>query len=79
MEKTLDREWTTYLAHKQDLLANGKDRFVLIKGDRIVDLYDTQKEAIYAGYELFGYVPFLAHQVVEEEPVHMFFHLADAR
>ena len=77
MDNSLDLEWRTYQTHKQDLLVKGRDRFVLIKGDRVVDLYDTQKDAVYAGYGLFGLVPFLAHQVVEEEPVHVFFHVAD--
>ncbi|MDJ0835229.1 MAG: hypothetical protein QNK37_01870 [Acidobacteriota bacterium] len=79
MANALDREWTTYLAHKQDLLKRGRGRFVLIKGDRIVDFYDTQRDAVYAGYEHFGYVPFLAHRVVEDEPIHRIFHLTDVR
>ena len=73
MKDILAREWRTYEAHKQELLERGSGLFVLIKDDVVIDLFETRKEAIETGYERFGNVAFLAHQILEEEPEEFLF------
>ena len=67
MPTQLDRELETYAAHKVELLASDRDKFVLIKDDQICGTFDTQMDAIRDGYRRFGDVPFLVKQVVEVE------------
>ena len=65
------REWDTYRREVGRLLAEGhQGRFVLIKGDRVVDFFDTEEEAEHAGYRQFLLSAFLVHQVREYEPVY---------
>ena len=61
----LDRELTTYEVKKHELLGNSNGKFVLIKDDVVVDVFDTPIDAIRIGYERFGNVPFLVKQIVE--------------
>ncbi len=68
------QEWETYRREAGRLLAEGREgRFVLIKGGRIVDFFDTEEEGIAAGYRLFTRGPFFVQQVREYERV--YFHL----
>ncbi len=61
----LDREVAFYQAHKEELLRLHKGKFVLIKGDCLVDAFDTPREAYARGLREFGNVPFLIKEVVE--------------
>jgi hypothetical protein len=42
-------------------------KYVLIQGSIVVDYFDTYKEAIDAGYEMFGLQNFFVRQVRENE------------
>lgn len=64
----LDKELQTY----QDKLPEWKDKegkFVLIKGDRVVDFFGTYEDAIKAGYEQFKLESFLVKQIHAMEQV----------
>ncbi len=63
----LKKELDTYVKQKSKLIGKSKGKFVLIKGNKIVDVFDTKIDAIRQGYERFGNVPFLAKQIVEVE------------
>ena len=65
--KMLDRELQTYEAHKAELLAKGRGKWVLIKGARVAGVFDTEADAIRQGYERFGNVPFMVKEIVEIE------------
>jgi len=67
MTELLKKEIETYKAHKAELVGQSKGKFVLIKDDKVVDVYDTKMDAIRQGYERFGNVPFLVKLVVEVE------------
>src|SRR5690242_8350191 len=70
-DSPIEQEWTTYRREVGRLLAEGHEgRFVLIKGDQIVGLFDTEEETVAAGYRLFTRPPFLVQQVREYEPVY---------
>lgn len=73
MKDELAAEMETYRRELPALLAdpekNGK--FVLIRGNTVAGVYPSVKEAIETGYTMFGYVSFLAKQIVErEEPLY---------
>ncbi len=63
----LDEEMRTYEQHRDELLGRARDKFVLIKGARIVDVFDTANDALARGYDEFGAEPFLVKQIVEVE------------
>lgn len=67
MAKPLEQELLTYQAHKSDLLAKARGKFVLIKGDQIVGTFDTTKDALREGYQRFGVVPMLVKEILELE------------
>ena len=63
----LDVELGTYESRREELLASSEGKFVLIKGDELAGVYDSQEDAIREGYRHFGNVPFLVKQVLRIE------------
>jgi hypothetical protein len=72
MAALLEQELATYQAQKNDLLGKARGKFVLIKNDQVVGIFDTQMDAIHQGYERFGHVPFLVKEILEFEVIHNF-------
>ena len=68
MCEQLQQELATYQEQRERLLAIAKGKYVLIKGDRVLGVFDTEQDAIRQGYHQLGNVPFLAKQVLEIEP-----------
>src|SRR5438445_7398558 len=65
-----DVEWNLYRREVGRLLAEGHEgRWVLIKGDQIIGLWDTCQEADRVRLERFLLEDVLIHQVLREEPV----------
>ena len=62
----LEREIETYLRTKSTLPLG---RIVLIHGDELIGVFDTDAEAVREGTRRFGREPFLVRQVRAEEPV----------
>jgi hypothetical protein len=57
-------EWKTFKRQVYRLMCAGnKGRFALIKGDRVLSVWDTQSDAIQAGRERFGREPFFVQEV----------------
>ena len=67
----LEQELATYKAKLPDLKEH-QGKFVLIRGDEVVDFYVAYEDAIKAGYEKFKLEPFLVKQVSVTETVHQF-------
>lgn len=65
---TLDREIATYNTNLATLLKN-QGRFVLIKGDEVIDTYETYGDALKQGYARFGLENFLVKRIVPAEQV----------
>lgn len=63
----LDREWQTLQANLPALLEREEGRYVLIHGEQIVSIWDTQEQALEEGYRLHLFEPFLVHHIVAEE------------
>ncbi len=72
----LEIERRFFEANRERLMTEGAGKFVLIKGRKAYGFYETKFDAIDAGYERFGNVPFFVHKVTEvEEPVQVVSHL----
>jgi hypothetical protein len=70
-DDTFAKEWAAYKREMPRWLAEGQQgRFVLIKGDEVIGLWDTFREAVDTGRERFGMVPFMVHEIQEWEPVY---------
>lgn len=67
MSKVLRKELETYNHQKNELVGTAKGKFVLIKDDKVIDVFDTKIDAIHQGYEHFGNVSFLVKQILEIE------------
>lgn len=67
----LEAEWNTFCRELPRLIKEGHEgRCVLIKGDKVVGVWDSRDAARAVGYERFGLVPFLAQDIVRyERPV----------
>jgi len=66
----LKQEISTYEAHKKELISKALGKYVLIKGDKIIGIYDTNNDAIAEAYKEYGNVPFLVKEIVEiDNPV----------
>jgi hypothetical protein len=64
------REWAAYVREMPRWLAEGQEgRFVLLKGDDVIGIWDTWREAADTGRERLGLVPFMVHEILEWEPV----------
>ncbi len=67
MTALLEQELATYQAQKNNLVGKARGKFVLIKNDQIIGIFDNRMDAIRQGYERFGNVPFLTKEILEVE------------
>jgi len=65
MPTKLDAEIEYFNASRDQLLGRARGKFVLIKGNKLIDTFENQPDALKAGYERFGNEPFLVKQVLE--------------
>jgi hypothetical protein len=72
----LETELATYKAKLQEL-ASKEGKFALIRGDQVVDVFDTYADAIKEGYAKFGLNPFLVKQIQVVERVQFISRLVD--
>ena len=68
----LSKEIETFNNNKEILLRDHSGKFVLIKDDKVIETYDSQKDAIKVGIDKFGNSPFLVKKVEEVESVQNF-------
>jgi hypothetical protein len=69
----LYHEWETYLNEAARLLGEGLEgKFVLIKKEEIIGIYDTEREALTEGDRRYLLTGFLVHQIqTEEKLIHL--------
>lgn len=70
-EQSLQAEVRTYNAKLPELLGS-LGKFVLIKGDDLVGIYDTYGDALKVGYEKFRLEPFMVKQIAPAEQIQSF-------
>lgn len=69
-EDDLFHEWIAYRRELPRLIAEGNEgRFVLLKGDAIIGIFDAEEAAAKVGYDRFLREPFMVKQVLSHEPV----------
>ena len=64
-KNTLSEELKIYEENKVRLIKEANGKFVLIKGKEIVNIFDTQMDAIKVGIDKFGNEPFLVKKIEE--------------
>ena len=69
----LEKEYNTYLKARSELLAAHDGKYVLIKETQVVDIFTSYEDALKAGLQKFGNVPFLVKQIQHEEDVNFFY------
>ena len=70
--KKLETEWRFFEANRERLVAKGEGKFVLIRGRKIIGLYESKWDAIEQGYERFGNVPFFVKRIERvETPIYI--------
>ncbi len=62
-KSVLEVEISVYEKSKEELLKQDEGKYVVIKGESILDVYDDEPRAIQAGYEEYGNVPFLVKRI----------------
>ncbi len=65
---TLSEETEVYEKNKSNLLRDHSGKFVLIKDKEIIEVYESQNDAIKVGIDKFGNSPFLVKKIEEIEP-----------
>lgn len=71
-EDLLRTELETFESERRRLLGEAPGKYALITGAQVLGTYADRFEAIRAGYEALGNVPFLVKQILEEDVVAMF-------
>ncbi len=71
MGTPLEAEIKTYNDELPRLLADA-GKFVLIKGDKVIDTFDAYSDALKVGYEQFEDGPFLVKRIAAAEQVAFF-------
>ena len=67
MAQVLEIELKTYEQQRDHLLGTAEGKFVLIRNDKVIGVYDSKMDAIAQGYQQFGNVPFLVKQILKIE------------
>ena len=67
MALILETDLKTYEQNRDHLLGTAEGKFVLIRDSQVIGIYDAKMDAIAAGYQQFGNVPFLVKQIVKVE------------
>ncbi len=52
---------------RMELLERAAGKYVLVKGSMLIDIFETELQAIRAGYEQFGNDAFLVKHIVEAD------------
>ncbi len=62
-------EFAAYLRELPQLLAEGHaGRYALLAGDEVLSIWDTQRDALQAGYERLGLEPFSVKKIDPRDP-----------
>ena len=67
MTAMLDREFQTFQENKPNLVKNHKGKFVLIKDDKIIGIFENELDAVKQGNEQFKDSHFLVNEITDEE------------
>lgn len=61
--KVFEKESKIFEENRKDLVAKAEGRYVLIKGVKIIGIYDTRRDAVMEGCKEFGKPPFYVKKI----------------
>jgi len=61
----LEVELEYFEEHRSEYLETAAGKFALVKGQRLLGIFDSEAAAIRHGFQVLGNVPFLVKQVTE--------------
>lgn len=61
------RELSFFERERMRLLNRANGKFALVKGEELIGIYDTEMDAVRAGYRQFGNEAFLIKHIVEAD------------
>jgi len=67
MGTALELEMKTYEKSKADLVKKHEGKYVLIKGEEVIEVFESQRDAFQEGNSRFSRKPFLVKQVLKDE------------
>ena len=68
-DRLLGEETEFYAQHREDLIRDHLNRYLLIKGSELIGTFSTEEGAIGEGFRRFGTEPFLVRLTGEDTPV----------
>lgn len=71
-EILLEKELKFFESKKAEWLKKYKDKFALIKGEKLIDVFDTFGDAYKEGVKRYGNQPFFIKKISEEERIETF-------
>ena len=72
MAAILEKEYKIYLSRLDEFIRCHQHEFVLIKGARVVDFFDSYEKALKAGLKSFGNVAFFIKEIEKNEERHFY-------
>jgi hypothetical protein len=63
----LEQELAFFERQRLDLLARAPGKYALVKHTELIGIFDSELEAVRAGYRHLGNVPFLVKHIVEAD------------
>jgi len=70
MPETLSEEIRTFKQEHSHLMATARGKWALVHDSSVLGVFDSQMQAIEAGYAQLGNVPFLVRQVCRARRIH---------
>ena len=71
MPALLEKEYKVYLGRRQAFIRHHCNKFVLIKGQRVVNFFPSYEEALKAGLKSFGNKCFFIKECCKKEEDHL--------
>jgi hypothetical protein len=70
MPAQLEKEYKVYLIGRNKFIRQHCNKFVLIKGERVIDFFPSYEEALKAGLKFFGNTCFFIKECCRKEEEH---------
>jgi hypothetical protein len=65
--RKLETEWNFFQNNRERFVGEAEGKFVLIRGRRTYGYFESERDALDAGYRRFGQPPFLVKRVLRVE------------
>lgn len=70
MASPFQKEHDTYEALEADLLRRAEGQWVLIKGDQLLGIFGSRRDAVREGFRRLGRQDFYTEQILVERPIY---------